>query len=135
MKDNDLLARLVALETELHRLETRRNRSRLEQLLHADFVEVARSGRRYSRAEVLEEFSPPAAALAPVHAEQFELVRAGPKAVLLTYVSAHRTATGAPKACTSMPPIGGPTTSDAADVDSCLAFASSSQCFSIKVGT
>ena len=94
MKDNDLLARLVALETELHRLETRRNRSRLEQLLHADFVEVARSGRRYSRAEVLEEFSPPAAALAPVHAEQFEMVRAGPKAVLLTYVSAHRTATG-----------------------------------------
>jgi hypothetical protein len=43
---------------------------------------------------VLEEFSPPGAALEPVRAEQFELIRVGPKAAVLTYVSAHDTATG-----------------------------------------
>jgi hypothetical protein len=46
---SDLLEHLEALETDLHRLETRQNRKRLEQLLHPDFVEFARSGRRYAR--------------------------------------------------------------------------------------
>jgi len=91
---SDLLERLRALETELHRLETRQNRSRLERLLHPDFVEFGRSGRRYSRSEVLAEFSGPGAALEAVHAEHFELVELAHGAVLLTYLSAHKTATG-----------------------------------------
>lgn len=94
MSDGDPLERLITLETELHRLETRRNRKRLEQLLHPDFVEVARSGRRHSRREVLDEFSETGATLERVRAEQFELAYVGPRAVLLTYVSAHETATG-----------------------------------------
>jgi hypothetical protein len=94
MSSNDLLEHLKALEVELHRLETRRDRNRLERLLHPDFLEFARSGRPYSRSEVLAEFSGVDAALEPVHVEQFELTELGSGAALLTYLSAHKTATG-----------------------------------------
>jgi len=94
MNRNGLLERLRILETELHRLETRQNAKRLEQLLHPDFVEFARSGRRYSRSEVLAEFSGLGAALAPVRAENFELAELGDGVALLTYSSAHESPTG-----------------------------------------
>src|SRR6185436_12103150 len=94
MNGSGLLEELRVLETELHRLETRQNRKRLEQLLHADFVEFARSGRRYSRSEVLEEFSAAGAVLDSVRAEHFELVQLGRGFALLTYLSAHEGPTG-----------------------------------------
>ena len=94
MGGSDLLQRLSVLEAELHRLETRRNTTRLEQLLHPDFVEFARSGRRYSRGEVLAEFCGSNATLEPVHAEQIELANIGPGAALLTYLSVHETSVG-----------------------------------------
>jgi hypothetical protein len=90
---NALLERLRDLETELHRSETRRNRSRMESLLHPDFVELARSGRRYSRNEVLEEFQG-GGVMEPVHAQDFELSEVGPGIALLTYRSAHAGPTG-----------------------------------------
>src|SRR5262245_17360435 len=93
-KGSDLLEHLMALEAELHRLETRQNRNRLERLLHPDFLEFARSGRRYSRSEVLAEFSASDAALEAVHAENFELAELGPGVALLTYSSAHKRPTG-----------------------------------------
>lgn len=101
MKDPDdghvdtdsLLEHLRDLETQLHRSETRRNRSRMESLLHPDFVELARSGRRYSRNEVLEEFEG-GRALEPVHAQDFELAALAPGIALLTYQSAHAGQTG-----------------------------------------
>jgi hypothetical protein len=82
------LQQLRDLETELHRAETRRNRSRMDSLLHPDFVELARSGRRYSRNEVLEEFEG-GRAMEPVHAQDFELAALAPGIALLTYRSAH----------------------------------------------
>jgi hypothetical protein len=85
---NGLIDHLRDLEVELHRSETRQNRSRMESLLHPDFVEVARSGRRYSRNEVLEEFSG-GRPMEPVHAQDFELSAVGPGIALLTYRSAH----------------------------------------------
>ena len=88
MKVRSLREQLIELETELHRIETRRNTGRLDQLLHPDFVEFGRSGRRYSRREVLEEFSD-GREMAPVEAQDFELVELGPGVVLLTYRSAH----------------------------------------------
>jgi hypothetical protein len=94
MKRTDLLEHLAALETELHRLETRQNRSRLEQLLHPDFVEFARSGQRYSRGEVLAEFTARDATLAPVHAEDFVLAEVASGVALLTYSSAHERPNG-----------------------------------------
>jgi hypothetical protein len=90
---NGLLERLRDLEIELHRSETRRNRSRMESLLHPDFVELARSGRRYSRNEVLEEFEG-GGGLEPVHAQDFELAALAPGIALLTYQSAHIGPTG-----------------------------------------
>jgi hypothetical protein len=90
MKGGDLLEHLRVLETELHLLETRQNSTRLEQLLHPDFVEFARSGRRYSRSEVLEEFSASGATMEVVHAENFELAELSHGLALLTYLSAHK---------------------------------------------
>jgi hypothetical protein len=94
MKRGDLLERLQALETELHRLETRQNPARLEQLLHPDFEEFGRSGRRYSRSEILSEFSSGGATLAAVHAWDFAVAQLGPGLALLTYWSAHRGSAG-----------------------------------------
>lgn len=94
MNGSDLLERLRVLEAELHRLETRRNTNLLEQLLHPDFVEFARSGRRYSRSEVLAEFSAAGNAPEPVRVENFELAELGGGLALLTYLSAHESPTG-----------------------------------------
>lgn len=94
MKGSDLFMHLRDLEVELHRLDTRQNKARLEQLLHPDFVEFARSGRRYSRPEVLAEFAAAGAALESVRVEQFEAAAIEDGAVLVTYASAHESATG-----------------------------------------
>jgi hypothetical protein len=94
MKGGDLFEQLRVLEMELHLLETRRNVTRLDQLLHPDFVEFARSGRQYSRIEVLEEFSASSATMEPVHAESFELVELCDGSALFTYWSAHKRADG-----------------------------------------
>ena len=51
MTDGGLLHMLQELETELHLEGTRRDASRMAILLHPDFEEFGRSGRRYSRAE------------------------------------------------------------------------------------
>ena len=94
MKGSELVEHLRNLEVELHRLETRQNRERLEQLLHPDFLEFARSGRRYSRNEVLAEFSTAGASMAPVRVEHFHAAPIDGGAVLVTYVSAHESADG-----------------------------------------
>lgn len=94
--DNDghaLLDELTALETELHKNDTRRNRKRMETLLHPDFVEFGRSGTRYTRADVLQEFGADDA-LPAIHAGNFDLVVLREGAALLTYVSAHIDANG-----------------------------------------
>jgi len=88
-----LLDRLRDLERELFRMETRQNRARMESLLHPDFVEVARSGRCYSRTEVLEEYVA-GGVLEPIEAQDFGLVELGPGVALLTYRSAHTSPTG-----------------------------------------
>jgi hypothetical protein len=52
-----LLAELQALEVELHHPGVACDFARLEELLHTDFHEVGRSGRRYDRATVLHFLS------------------------------------------------------------------------------
>jgi hypothetical protein len=85
---NGLLEQLRDLETELHRSETRQDRGRMDSLLHPDFVEMARSGRRYSRSETLEEFAA-GRVMEPIHAQDFALDELAPGIALLTYCSAH----------------------------------------------
>lgn len=88
---NALLATIQALEVELHHPGVRCDAQRLGQLLHIDFHEVGRSGRKYDRATVVrflgEQVAPP-----PVISEHFALQPLGPGIVLLTYRSALRRA-------------------------------------------
>ncbi len=88
-----LLEELRNLETELHTIEARRNRQRMETLLHPDFVEFGRSGRRYTRADILEEFGP-TSVLPAVRSENFDLAVLAEGIALLTYASAHEDAEG-----------------------------------------
>lgn len=90
---DDLLELLRGLEVELHQLETRRNPDRLEALLHPDFEEFGRSGRRYSRSDVLLEFAD-VATFPKIVATDFALRPVALDVALLTYVSAHSGETG-----------------------------------------
>jgi hypothetical protein len=93
--DNSLpvLEELRNLERELHKAETRRNRKRMETLIHPSFVEFGRSGNRYSRADVLEEYGPNST-LPAIRSENFQMANLAEGIVLLTYVSAHLDADG-----------------------------------------
>lgn len=90
-----LLEELRSLEIEVHKDETRRNRKRMEMLLHPDFVEFGRSGTRYSRADILKEFGPDSV-LPAIHSRHFDLVVLAEGVALLTYLSAHMDAGGNP---------------------------------------
>jgi hypothetical protein len=78
---------LRKLETELHTIKARRNRQRMETLLHPDLVEFGRSGRRYTRADILNEFGP-TSVLPAVRSENFDLAVLAEGIALLTYASA-----------------------------------------------
>ena len=89
----DLLALLQELEVELHHPGTRCSHARLDELLHPDFDEVGRSGRRYDRMTVLS-FLASQSEHASVESDDFRLVPLAPDAALLTYRSAHRDSDG-----------------------------------------
>lgn len=93
--NNDLmlLDELRNLETELHTIEARGNRQRMEALLHPDFVEFGRSGRRYTRADILNEFAP-TSVFPTVRSGNFDLAVLAEGVALLTYASAHEDADG-----------------------------------------
>lgn len=91
--DRPVLEELMSLERELHKAETRRDRGRMEALLHPDFVEFGRSGTRYSRIDVLEEFGPDST-LPAIVSRDFQMARLAEGIALLTYLSAHLDANG-----------------------------------------
>jgi hypothetical protein len=91
---DDMLTHLRQLEEELHRSDTRLNPGRLNELLHPEFEEFGRSGRRYDRAEVLREFSA-GADFGTIHAEKFSVSELAQGVALLTYKSAHIDTPGA----------------------------------------
>jgi len=90
----DPITTLQSLEVELHHPGVRCDAQRLEQLLHADFHEVGRSGRKYDRATVIrflaEQSTPPS-----VTSDDFAVRSLAPGVALLTYRSAHRRSDGA----------------------------------------
>jgi hypothetical protein len=88
-----LLEELRSLETELHTIEARCDRERMESLLHPDFVEFGRSGRPYTRADILNEFGPESV-MGAIRSENFDLAVLAEDVALLTYVSAHKDAEG-----------------------------------------
>jgi hypothetical protein len=83
-----LLQELQTLEVELHHPGVRCNRQRLEQLLHPEFGEVGRSGRRYNRETVINFLSAQESQPA-VASEEFAVSELGPGVALLTYRSAN----------------------------------------------
>lgn len=91
----ELLRTLQALEQELHHPGVRCSAARLEQLLHADFHEVGRSGRRYTRAMVIAHLL---AELTPAHivSTAFALTPLGAGHALLTYQSTPTATDGSP---------------------------------------
>ncbi|MCU1719518.1 DUF4440 domain-containing protein [Pseudomonas sp. 5P_3.1_Bac2] len=78
---------LVALERELHKPAVRLDRQRVDQLLHAEFHEIGRSGLRYSRAQILAHMLAEGAFM-PVYSQAFNLSQLAKGVCLLTYKSA-----------------------------------------------
>ena len=94
MSTDVLLKTLVDLETELFGPDARRNRARLEALLHPAFCEIGRSGRVHTRADVLDEL-PKEQTTPTIHARDFALTTLAEDVLLLTYRSAQASNTGA----------------------------------------
>jgi hypothetical protein len=86
---------LRALESELHHDGTLCSPERLDALLHPDFHEVGRSGRRYTRATVIA-FLASKPALPPAASGHHALHRLADGCALLTYRSMHRVTDGSP---------------------------------------
>ena len=86
--EDALLDLLTSLETELHRADVRRNETRTRELLHGHFVEIGRSGRSYSRDDILTELSDAQAAPPDIRADRFGLQVLEKNIALLTYRSA-----------------------------------------------
>ncbi|UXH78075.1 nuclear transport factor 2 family protein [Roseateles amylovorans] len=82
--------RLVALERTLHRPQVRRDRQRLDQLLHEQFVEIGYSGRRYTKVDLLVKLPAERADGNEIRAQDFELNFLSPDLLLLAYRCAHR---------------------------------------------
>ena len=91
-----LVDTLRALELQLHLPAVRSDAAALDRLLHADFAEIGRSGRAYTRAEMLAHLLAPDDAQPPVTivADAFVLSELAPGVALLNYRSAHRAAGG-----------------------------------------
>jgi len=88
METNALLQHLSNLELTLQRLEVRRDRAQLDDLLHEGFVEFGRSGRRYDKADILDQL-PQETAPQAMWSQDFEVVELAEGLALLTYRSAN----------------------------------------------
>ncbi len=91
--DDALLAHLRALEIELQQPAIRRDAARVEQLLHADFVERGRSGKVYTRDDMLAHLRDESAP-ADIVSDGFALSMLQPTLARLDYASAHRAPDG-----------------------------------------
>lgn len=87
MGSDALLQQLRELELTLQRLDVRRDRARLDALLHDGFVEFGRSGERYDKADILEHL-PQETAPMVMWSQNFEVTELVDGVALLTYRSA-----------------------------------------------
>ncbi|WP_018912197.1 DUF4440 domain-containing protein [Thiomonas sp. FB-6] len=91
---SDPMEDLAALERELHDPAVRRDRARVDALLHQGFEEVGRSGIRYTRAETIAALASEGPSRAAITSDAFALTALGADAALLTYRTAERLADG-----------------------------------------
>lgn len=78
---------VIELELQLLDPAVRADASRIDALLHPDFVEHGTSGRVWSRLAVLDELPHEDAATPRVHGTQFRADHVADGAILLTYLS------------------------------------------------
>ena len=88
-----LVTSLEALERELHAVNKHSAGPRLEALLHRQFVEIGRSGRRFTRDEVIDEVLT-SEDRPVVWSQDYGAFIVAPGCALLTYRSAHVLADG-----------------------------------------
>jgi len=88
MPSENLLPLIRALECELHEPNVRHDPHRLNELLHPEFREFGRSGRSYTKAEILEYLAQEKQP-AKVQSQDFFVQSLAPDVLLLTYKSAH----------------------------------------------
>ena len=94
MVEQDLNSLLVKLERQLHDPSVRRDKARLAELLHPEFIEFGRSGQSYTFSQMVEHLEVEALAPPSLHAQDFVVRLLGETAALVTYKSAHVTAGG-----------------------------------------
>ena len=85
---DELLQHLREREVALHQPGVRADVNRLEELLHESFAEIGRSGRSYSRADILGEL-PLENTSSSVLSQDFCVAVVTNGVALLTYKSAH----------------------------------------------
>jgi hypothetical protein len=88
-----LLALLRDLEEEIHTSVANINASRLDALLHEDFLEFGRSGRTYIKQDIMAQLSSSEPHV-PLFADHFEVRRLSKHIALLTYRSANQLTDG-----------------------------------------
>ena len=81
---DERFAVIQAAETALLSSEIRGDRDAAARLLHPDFTEIGRSGRRWTRAEILDALADEPARQAPV-VDDWRFVDVAPGTVLVTY--------------------------------------------------
>ena len=87
MTTNDLLKHLRELEVLLHQPDVRRDRERVDELLHESFSEFTRSGRSCSRTDILEMLQQESP-LGSIWSQDFAVAEIADGIALLTYKSA-----------------------------------------------
>jgi hypothetical protein len=93
MDTSELFDHLHKLEVSLHSTKVRSDRNELGKILHNDFVEFGRSGKIYSRTQVLEEFQEPNREF-QIITRDYTYKLLAENIVLITYESAHIVSNG-----------------------------------------
>ena len=88
MSKHKLLNQLRDLEITLHQPSVRSDPDRLGQLLHESFIEFGRSGRSYSKADIILQLSSEQQS-GTIWSQDFYVVEIADGAALLTYKSGH----------------------------------------------
>ena len=87
MDDQDLLNPLRELEVEVHKACSNHDRKSIENLLHNSFLEFGRSGKTYTKSNILEQCSAQEIDFL-VWSQEYALQHVSDDTVLLTYRSA-----------------------------------------------
>lgn len=93
MSETQLLTSLRRLEVELHQPECRSSAECLDALLHDSFFEIGRSGRRWSKSDILSDL--PTEILGySIISQGFIVQVVAEHIALLSYLSAHKSESG-----------------------------------------